>query len=148
MSLPKIIYGSTPTTLQCQKGPAGFICYDRPVTHDNVATSGLAERVIERVDTFIAFRMPALKVNGGAQEDDLEAWGTFARWAMAGGEFEFYPQGNQATYYHCKYEGEEFRLERQGPAVYSADFVFRIVPDGQAPAGIGTVYELFYGIGA
>ncbi len=144
MALPKIVYdaGAGAVTLQCVRGPAGFGCWAKARVHDNVATSGLRERVFEETDLFISFTMPALRVG-----EDYGAWAAFAAWAMQGGQFEFYPDGAQAEKHHCVDEGDGWETTRVGPGVYSAAFSWRIVPDALAPADAGEVMERFYGVG-
>ena len=143
MSLPKVIYTpvTTPITLQFVRGPQGFRCDSKAIVHDNEATSGIRERVHERTELMLSFGMGHLRIN-----DDLAAWSTFMVWALAGGSFKFYPDAAQSTYYNCVSEDEEFAPARVAPGVYSAAFVWRIVPDSlSASATTGLVMRLFYG---
>lgn len=136
--------GSGNVTLQFVRGPQGFRCDAVAVVHDNEATGGLRERVEERVDLILAFRMDALRVDGTG--DSLPAWSTFMAWALAGGEFTFYPNASLSDAYTCVSEDEGFAPEVKGPGVYGAAFSWRILPGVTTPAGPGVVYQRFYGI--
>lgn len=146
MSLPKIIYnaGAGNVTLQCVRGPRDFRCGYKTRAHDNLATSGLRERVFEANDILISFVMEQMAVTS-----DLPSWTAFAQWALSGGAFKFYPDAALSDYYNCVSDDDGFEPARTGPGRYSAAFHFRIVPDGQAPdGGPGEVLERFYGIAA
>jgi len=146
MPFPKLVYTSTtfpftPTTLPFTRGPVNFSVAWKSRVHDNLATSGLRERVVEAHDLLIAFTMPALRV-----ADDLAAWTAFMSWALDGKQFDFYPDGSVGTYYHCVSDDDAFDLTRTAPGQYSATFKFRIVPDSQAPGGPDDVLGAFYGL--
>lgn len=145
MGLPKIVYdaGAGAVTLTFLRGPQGFRCFYQARAHDNLATSGVRERVLEGNDILIAFSMESLRVDG-----DLPEWAAWAKWALGGGQFDFYPDRNLPDYYHCVSEDEGFEPLRVAPRVYRADFTLRVVPDGQAPADPSVVMERFYGIAA
>jgi len=144
MGLPKVTYdaGAGNVSLQFVRGPQGFKCQAKAIVHDNEATSGIRERVVERTELLLTFSMLALRVDG-----DLPAWATFMTWALQGGTFAFSPDSDLTDYYNCVSEDEEFSPELRGPGVYSAAFVWRIVPDALAPAGPGVVLRRFYGHG-
>jgi hypothetical protein len=144
MSLPKIIYTpvSTPITLQFVRGPQQFGCYYSLRAHDNLSTGGLRERVVEASDMLIAFSMLALRMG-----DDMDDWASFMAHALAGGQFDFYPNAALASSYcHCVSDDTEFQPARNAPGQYAASFKWRIVPDSQAPANPGVVMGWFYGI--
>lgn len=147
MSLPKIMYSTGPeVTLAFARGPQGFRAGSVTRKHDNLATSGVRERVVEKTDILIGFTMPMMLVS-----DDLPTWATFMAWAAGGSTFKFYPnQALATTYFTCELESAEdaetWEPARVGPGVYSADFLFRIVPDAYAPADVGVVLKRFYGI--
>lgn len=147
MALPKIIYdaGAGDVTLLFKRGPQGFQCTTQTRANDNLATSGLRERVLEGHDLLISFVMPALVVG-----DDLGDWSAFMRWALGGGNFKLYLDAgaDPGDYYTCTCEQKVFESQWQGPARYAASFDFRIVPDAQAPADDGAVMERFYGVSA
>ena len=164
MALPKIIYDptgaaitdptnppSTAVTLTFKAGPQNFLPSAGPVVHDNIATSGLKERVIERIEMYICFDMPAMQIS-----DDLPGWMAFMAWAFAGASFLFFPNAAMTDYYNCVDEtttgvagsssSGTWSPACVGPGRYSGSFCFRIVPDSHAPADIGVVLKRFYGI--
>ncbi len=145
MGLTKIIYdaGSGPVELAFLRGPQGFQCGYSTRAHDNLATSGIRERVLEGNDILIAFRMDHLAV-----EEDLPEWAAFMKWALGGGQFDFYPDADLPDYYHCVSDDEGFEPVRTGPGRYGVGFRIRIVPDEQAPADPSVVMKRFYGVGA
>lgn len=143
MSFPKIVYnaGGGNVTLSFARPPQDFTSYAAPVVHDNIATSGQKERLLEYRHQFIAFTMPYLRVPG-----DLIEWGAFMDWALGGGEFDFYPDAALATFFTCTVEGDRFEPRRNAPGQYSADFLFRIVPGATEPADPTVVMKRYYGI--
>ena len=141
MALPLIKYGTGPTILAFVRGPRDFRAYYASRAHDNVATGGLRERVVEHHDLMVSFAMEALRV-----DDDLAAWGTFVRWALDGGTFEFHPYGAGLDYwFRCVLEDQGWAIERRAPGVYGAQFVLRVVPDEKEPASVAEVMLKFYG---
>jgi hypothetical protein len=145
MGLPKVIYdaGVGAVTLQLVRGPQNFRCYYKSRLHDNLATSGIRERVVEAHDILIAYEMQALRVT-----DDLDDWTAFMVFALGGGQCEFYPDAALPDYYHLVSDDEGFEPARTGPGQYAAAFRWRIVPDALAPADVSVVMKRFYGIGA
>lgn len=143
MGLPEINYnaGAGDIPLPFKRGPQGFKCAARAVVHDNDATSGVRERVIERTQLVLTFTMPALRV-----DDDLPAWSTFMQWALQGGSFYFMPNSDLGDYYRAISEDQEFAPERKAPGVYAAAFQWRILTDELTPASPGVVLKRFYGI--
>lgn len=130
MSLPKVVYnpGSGNVTLTFVRGPRQFTCYYSARVHDNLATGGLRERVVEAKDILIEFEMPALRLT-----DDFDDWASFMDHALAGNQFTFYPDASLATYYHCVSDDTEFKYSRVAPGQYAAEFQWRVVPDADAP---------------
>jgi hypothetical protein len=147
MSCPKVTYQpeSTLITLQFVWGPQNFISYSAAVAHDNLATGGTKERVVERVDTMIQFDMQAIKLA------DVPGWQAFMDWALAGGEFKFYPDASLSDYYNMVSDDQSFQLVRVGPGVYgsanSPGFTWRMKQDSQA-ASPDVVMQRYYGIPA
>ena len=139
----KIVYnpGSGDVTLTSVRGPNNFQCAYRSRVHDNLATSGFRERVFEASDMVISFTMPAMVVDG-----DLPDWCAFMTFALAGGQFDFYPNSALSDHYHCVSEDEGFAPARVAPARYSASFRFQIVPDDHAPGDPAYVLQKFYGV--
>jgi hypothetical protein len=97
--------------------------------------------VCEAADIVISFTMPGIRV-----DEDLDDWAAFALFALGGGQFSFYPHSDGADYYHCVADDEAMEPVRVGVGVYAVTFKWRIVPDGQAPAGPDVVLKKFYGV--
>lgn len=146
IGLPKVVYnpGSGDVTLSFQRGPLDFRAKYVARVHDNVSTAGFRERVVEALDLIINFGMDHMLESDAT---DLTAWYTFMGFALAGGQFNFYPNVNIGTeYYHCLCDDQGFEPVRKGPGRYAAAFTFRVVPDSQAPTGgPGQVMKRFYG---
>lgn len=144
MGLPVVKYtidGQPEVEIQFERGPRDFQCAYAGRVHDNLATSGVRERVTEHLDMKIAFTMPAMQVGG-----DLAAWGAFMAFALAGGMFTFAPNAQVPFWFHCVSDDEEWQPARVGRGVYSAVFRWRVVPDELAPASPAIVLERFMGI--
>lgn len=143
MGLPRITYdaGGGPVSIDFQRGPQNFRAFSRARVNDNLATSGLRERVLEHIDILIAFEMRHLRI-----DEDLPAWAAFAAWSLGGGQFEFKPDKDLTTYYHCVNDAEGFEPTRTGPGWYTVEFLFRVVPDSLAPAHPAEILRRFYGI--
>jgi hypothetical protein len=141
---PQIIYnpGTGNVTLTFKRGPLNFKPYWDGRVHDNLATSGAArERVVENLDILISFEVPHMVLT-----DDLSAWASFEAWALAGGQFQFYPCSTLTDYYDCVAEDSKWTPARNAPAKYGAPVVFRILQDSQCPSGPDIVLRRFYGI--
>lgn len=143
MGLPKIVYdaGAGLVVLQCVRGPRAFQCFYKTRKNDNLATSGVRERVLEGNDILITFEMPAMRA-----DDDLPAWAAFMKFALAGTQFDFYPNVDINEHYHLVSEDEGWEPARTGLGVYAAAFKFRVAPDSIAPADPVQVIKRFNGI--
>ena len=142
ITLPKIVYGGGPTTLQFKRGPQAFVPYWKPRLHDNVSTSGAArERVVENPDILISFQMQHLVI-----DDDMPGWMTFMAFALAGGEFEFFPNSAMTDFYNCVDDLGEWAPKYTAPKKYSASFRLRVLVDAQTPSDPGVILKRFYGI--
>jgi hypothetical protein len=144
ISQPQIIYnpGSGNVTLAFKRGPQNFLPAWSPRVHDNLSTSGAArERVVENLDILINFDMQHILVS-----DDMGGWESFLAFALAGGQFNFYPNAATTDYYHCVDESAKSELKYTGPGKYSKSFTFRIINDSQAPSDPGVILRRFYGI--
>jgi hypothetical protein len=143
MAFPKVVYdpGSGPVTVAFARGPRDFMCGWSARVHDNLATSGLRERIVEARDLVITFSMPAMGVG-----DDLGGWSALTAWMLDGGQVDFYPDAAKAEHYHVVSDDTEWKPGRVGPGRYSQAYAWRIVPDGNAPSGPDVVMRRFYGI--
>jgi hypothetical protein len=145
MPFPKVVYnpGSGDVTLTFQRGPNAFHCYYHAVRHDNVATSGLKESVLERLEMLIEFSMPALTISDAT---DYPAWAALMKFALTGAAFKFFPNATLTEYYNCTSEDEDWDPQRAGPGKYTVACKWKIVPDASAPADPSVVIKRFYGI--
>jgi len=96
MSWPSIVYnpGTGPVTLLVQH-PMRFQCAGdyEAARHDNIASSGVRESILERIDTFQDFTMEWV---GAGPE--VNAWNAFVLYALGGGQFSYYPDSAQTGY--------------------------------------------------
>lgn len=137
----KIIYdpGSGDVTLVSKRGPNQFRCWYQSRVHDNLATSGLRERILEGSDILIAFMMPSHIV-----DDDLPDWAAFMTFALGGGQFDFYPNSAGADYYTCVLEDDSWDPVRVAPGRYQASYRFRVVAN--APGDPASALQKFCGV--
>jgi hypothetical protein len=59
------------------------------VRHDNVASSGVRESVLERIDNYLDLDLEWVGIGG-----DIAAWAQFMSYALQGGAFAYYPDGS------------------------------------------------------
>lgn len=137
--LPKVVYNST-TTVQFTNGPQSFSCDYLARVHDNDATSGLRERVVEPLLMVITFKMGYLDVIS-----ELAAWMALETFLLNGGQIDFYPNVLINEAYHCISLDTKTGIGRTGWRKYGLTFNWRIVPDSSAPADPSVVMRLFYG---
>ncbi len=143
MPFPKITYdaGAGTVTLNFALGPQNFSPIMRVRAHDNLATSGaVRERVVEATDILLPFGMAHLLVG-----TTVATWAAFLAWGLSGGEFKFYPDGAQGTYYNCVLEEQEIAFARNAPKKYGTTVTLRVLLDGSAPTDIAAVLTKFYG---
>jgi hypothetical protein len=140
----QIVYnpGSGNVTLTFLRGPVNFSPYFDTRANDNLSTNGqVRERVLENNDILIEFEMPHMLLQG-----DMTAWDAFQQWALAGGQFQFYPYVGFSDYYNCVAEDKGWKPERNAPQKYGVKVLFRILQDSQAPSGPNVILRRFYGI--
>ena len=124
MSYPKIVY--TPTGLSQQtlnfttpptRQPA---VWKAAVRHDNVATSGVRESVLERVDQFLEINMDWIRSGS-----ELAGWQSFLDHALTGATFDYYADASVASSLTCVLEDSEARMEFKAPGLYSLTLKLR-----------------------
>src|SRR5436190_18580831 len=82
--------GAGPTTLSFTRPPRRLPGYAYEATrHDNIATSGVREAVLERVDQFLELEMEYVALGS-----DVSAWAAFMGYALRGGQFSYYPDSS------------------------------------------------------
>jgi hypothetical protein len=118
MSYPKIVYtptGLSQQTLNFMTPPARQpVTWKVAVRHDNVATSGVRESVLERVDQFLEINMDWIRSGS-----DLAGWQAFLDHALTGATFDYYADASVAASVTCVLEDTEARLEFKAPGVYA-----------------------------
>ncbi|HEX4311878.1 MAG TPA: hypothetical protein VHZ25_17745 [Acidobacteriaceae bacterium] len=152
MGAPFINYipAGAAVSLNFKNGPLDFLAQDSGRVHDNLSTSGIRERLLEKVDILISFTMPALLVG-----DDFTDWKNFYAWAIGGGTFSFAPNvsvlyapapwSGGVYFFTCVLEDDSFAPKRVGLRRYSIDCKFRVFNDALTPANAGMVTEAFWG---
>ena len=125
MAYPQIVYdpGTGPVTLQFQRAPRKIPAYEFSATrHDNIASSGARESVLERIDTFLTFDMEWVGIGA-----DVQAWSQFMRYALTGGPFAYYPDASQPQFTNYWLEGTDWSADYKAPAQYTFKLKFRAV---------------------
>lgn len=92
MANPAVVYpyGSTSATLLFQRPPRRVPAYSAvAVRHDNVASSGVRESVLERIDNYLDLDLEWVGIGS-----DIAAWAQFMSYALQGGVFAYYPDGS------------------------------------------------------
>lgn len=123
MSYPKIIYtpsGQAQQTLAFTYPARQIPGYQRQaVRHDNIASSGIRETVLERFEDVIEIQVPAVPLA------DVAAWQTFFNHALAGGAFDYYPDASAAAYTTYLLEDQDSALAYKAPGLYSTRLKMR-----------------------
>ena len=118
MSYPKIVYtpiGQSQQTLSFALPPTRQpAAWKAAVRHDNVATSGVRESVLERVDQFLEINMGWIRTGS-----ELANWQAFLDHALTGATFDYYADTSVASFVTCVLEDTEARLEFKAVGVYS-----------------------------
>jgi hypothetical protein len=125
MAYPQIIYdaGSGPVTLQFQRSPRKVPAYEFKATrHDNVASGGVRESVLERIDTFLTFEMEWVGLG-----PDVQAWGNFMLFALTGGQFAYYPDASQTSFTNYWLEDTDWTADYKVAGQYTFKLKFRQV---------------------
>lgn len=125
MAYPQIIYdpGTGPVTLQFQRPPRKAPAYEFKATrHDNVASSGVRESVLERIDTFVSFEMEWVALG-----PDVQAWSNFMLFALTGSPFAFYPDASQPQFTNYWLEDTDWTASYKSAGQYSFKVRFKAV---------------------
>jgi hypothetical protein len=94
--------------------------YVTAVRNDSFASSGVKQSVCERDEEF--FDINLLWIAAG---DDVEAWDQFMRWAIHGGEFEYYADSDLDTHVTCTLEETTWKAEWKMLRTYGFKITFR-----------------------
>ncbi len=125
MAIPKITYvaGGGTITLQFTYPPSGLPAYYmEAVRHDNIASSGVREAIIERIDNFIELNMQTV-LSGS----DVQNWSFFMEYALQGNPFSYYPDSTLAAYTNYTLEDTTWDAAWRTPGVYTFKMKFRQV---------------------
>lgn len=116
MSFPKIVYtpaGGTEQTLTFVHPPRQLPGYSKAaVRHDNVATAGMRESLLERIDDFLDLTLEWIPIS------QVGEWHDFLNHALTGAVFAYYPDAGQTGFILYLLEDAEAKLEWKAPGMY------------------------------
>jgi hypothetical protein len=125
MSYPQITYpynGAT-AALSFLLPPTRVPAYSaRAVRHDNIASSGVRESILERVDNFLDLDMEYVGIGA-----DVAAWAQFMGYALGGGAFAYYPDASQSAFTNYWLEDTDWTAAYKMPGQYTFHLKFRQV---------------------
>lgn len=125
MSYPQIVYnpGSGSVTLTFTYPPRHVAAYNSVATrHDNIASSGVRESILERIDNFLEIEMQTVLLGS-----DVTAWNAFMQYTLTGGQFSYYPDSSQSAFTNYWLEGTTWNAAYKAPGLYSFKLKFRQV---------------------
>jgi len=125
MANPAIVYpyGSGTATLNFLRPPTKVPAYSSTaVRHDNVASSGVRESVLERIDNFLDLDLEWVGIGS-----DVQAWAQFMNYALQGGVFAYYPDSSQASFTNYWLEDTNWTAAYKAAGQYSFHLKFRQV---------------------
>ena len=125
MAYPQIVYdaGSGPVTLQFQRPPRNVPAYEYKATrHDNVASSGARESLLERIDTFLSLEMEWVAIGS-----DVQQWSNFMLYSLTGGQFAYYPDSSQSCFTNYWLEDTNWTADWKAAGQYTFKLKFRQV---------------------
>jgi hypothetical protein len=125
MANPAIVYpfsGGT-ATLSFSRPPRRVPAYSSvAVRHDNVASSGVHESVLERIDNYLDLDLEWVGIGC-----DVQAWAQFMNSALQGGVFTYYPDSVQPGFSNYWLEDTNWTATYKCPGQYSFKLRFRQV---------------------
>ncbi|MGO9275145.1 MAG: hypothetical protein ACLQOO_33740 [Terriglobia bacterium] len=125
MSNPQIVYdpGTGPVALPFLRQPRRVPAYCFAATrHDNLASSGVRESIIERIDQFLELEMEYVALGS-----DVQNWSSFMLWALRGGQFAYYPDSSQTTFTNYWLEDTNWSADYKFAGQYTFKLKFRQV---------------------
>jgi hypothetical protein len=125
MANPAIAYpfGSDTTTLLFQRPPRRVPAYSAvAVRHDNVASSGVRESVLERIDNYLDLDLEWVGLGS-----DVQAWAQFMSYALQGGVFAYYPDSSQDGFSNYWLEDTNWTAAYKAAGQYGFHLKFRQV---------------------
>ncbi len=119
MAFPKIIYGAS--TLTFLRQPRRVPAYMMEATrHDNVASSGVRESILERIDNFLELDMEWVGIGS-----DVTNWQAFFAYALQGGQFAYYPDAALSGHTDYLLEDTTWTAAYKVPGQYTFKLRFR-----------------------
>ncbi len=125
MSYPQIVYdpGTGPTVLAFARPPRKVPAYEyNAIRHDNISSAGVREAVLERLETFLTLEMGWVGIGA-----DVQAWNQFMAFALAGGQFGYYPDASQQAFTNYWLEDTNWTAAYKAPGQYTFKLKFRQV---------------------
>ena len=125
MANPQIIYnpGTGNVTLPFKYPPHAVTGFSLDgAVHDNISSAGVRERVVERIDNFLELDMPYVAIG-----TDLTNWQMFLNFALAGGQFSYYPDSSQSSFTNYWLDDARTTAAYKYPGIYSWKLRFRQV---------------------
>ncbi len=125
MANPQIVYdpGTGPVTLAFTYPPRNVAAYNSVAArHDNVASSGVRESILQRIDNFLEFDMQFVLLGA-----DVIAWNAFMQTALTGGQFAYYPDSSQSGFTNYWLEDTTWSAAYKAAGLYSFKMKFRQV---------------------
>lgn len=125
MANPHIVFdsGTGPVTLAFTYPPRNVAAYNSVATrHDNIASSGARESILERVDSFLEIEMQTVLLG-----TDVTHWNAFMQYALQGGQFAYYPDASKGAFTNYWLEQTTWTAAYKAPGLYSFKLKFRQV---------------------
>ncbi len=125
MANPQIIYdpGTGPTVLAFARPPRKVPAYEySAVRHDNISSAGVREVVLERMEIFLTLEMEWVGIGA-----DVQAWNQFMEFALAGGQFGYYPDASQPGFTNYWLEDTDWTAAYKAPGQFTFRLKFRQV---------------------
>ncbi len=125
MANPAIVYpyGTGSATLMFQRPPTKVPAYSSTaVRHDNVASSGVRESVLERIDNYLDLDLEWVGIGS-----DVQAWAQFMNYALQGGVFAYYPDSSQSSFTNFWLGDTNWTAAYKAAGQYSFHLKFRQV---------------------
>jgi hypothetical protein len=123
MAYPKILYtptGGAEQTLTFSAPARLMPGYARiAVRHDNVATAGIRESVLERMDDILEITVEWIKAT------EVSVWQSFLDHALTGAAFAYYPDASLSSFTNYGLEDTEAKLEWKAPGQYTVTLKMR-----------------------
>lgn len=91
------------------------------IRHDNIASSGVIEKIYERTDEFLTFEMEYAKAGA-----DIASWDSFIRAVVQGSAFDYYPDSTLSAHSSYTLEQTNWTANYKQLGMYSFQMRFRL----------------------